>query len=205
MTSELRYIEKPEENGFRFVGFADELADLRHTGWYTDDDGDLETIRGAVYQLPARKGCVRFVSGYQDPYGNDAAILDLGVCCILEGEERAYYSNHASDWPEACEAARRADRIAELDAEKEIDFQRAWQASRDFEELGEEVKTKRRDTLTLIKELKTVRHKVDEDETPTICAILRQQIAANLASIGDMRKQREELQYSYADQDGWNE
>ncbi len=66
----LRWAEDPASIGLRFVGFADELVGrgrgIEHRGWYTDCDGLGETLRGAVYQLPGRKGRARYLAAYRE-------------------------------------------------------------------------------------------------------------------------------------------
>src|SRR5712671_138973 len=46
------WVENLDAAGLRFVGYADELARLRHTGWYTSDENELgESLRGVVVQV----------------------------------------------------------------------------------------------------------------------------------------------------------
>lgn len=104
---------KPGSNGTSFYldsdfapGLRWEWADdidrrISHRGWYTDDDGDSETIRGFVMHLPKGRG---FLAGWS--MGNGMA-SDLEYE-IFDTEE---------------EAARRADRNAEIAAEKEREYQ----------------------------------------------------------------------------------
>lgn len=121
-----RWIESTERASLRFVGFADELANLSHTGWYTDDDGSNgETLRGAVWQLPARSGRAQYIAGYMDPNNDGAAMVDFDIIEGKLGGAEAY--DYDSDSKR--DTARQADGIAECAAETERDYQRMWQAA----------------------------------------------------------------------------
>lgn len=125
------WIENTESAGLRFVGYADEICkSIRHCGWYTDEDGDRETYRGAVWQLPARHGVARYIAGYEDPNNKGAAFVDLNIIRGRKGGTR-YGADDAMT-----EAAHRADSIAKHNAEREREYNAAWQAAllrlRDF-------------------------------------------------------------------------
>lgn len=107
MAHNLKWIEKPADVGLTLVGFADEIsASIRHQGWFTNEAYD-GTLRGVVYALPNRRG---YVAGYADPVNTGAARLELS---IIDGDTQA---------------ARTADRIAEIEAEEERNYQEGWQA-----------------------------------------------------------------------------
>jgi len=144
----VRWCEDTASAGLRFVGFADELGACDHRGWFTDDDGEMETLRGAVWQLPARKGCARFVGGYVDPCNEGAALIDLE---IFEAEKGAD-SSDSNDSQTAREAARNGDNLAQRNAESEREYNRAWQASRDIEDKRAEIVAARREHTALIRE-----------------------------------------------------
>lgn len=95
---------------FRWSGFADELANLRHTGWYLDDDQMMGTLRGIVCQLPARSGQTRYLAGYHNTE-NGGYVLYCD--CIYDTDK---------------DAAREADRVAERLAESKWKYNAAWQA-----------------------------------------------------------------------------
>ena len=64
-------------------------------------------LRGVVYALPNRRG---YVAGYADPVNELAARLELSIIADKD------------------DAAKIADRIAEIEAERERDYQAGWQA-----------------------------------------------------------------------------
>jgi len=67
----LRWVEDTAH--LRRVGYADEIADIRHTGWFTDDFQE-ETYRGVVFRLTKLRG---YLVGYEDPNNDGAARLQF--------------------------------------------------------------------------------------------------------------------------------
>lgn len=117
-----RWVENVED-GLRFVDNADKIVRLSHTGWYTDNY-QSETIKGQVYQLPARHGKTQYVPAVNDPNNDNSAILYFGD--VTEDKE---------------DAARLADRHAERNAEEEREYQAKDEAERRIEEIDEEIKS----------------------------------------------------------------
>jgi hypothetical protein len=105
-----------DAGALRNVGFADEIVSLRHTGWFTDREFqiDEETTRGVVYQLPGKDGAARYVAGY---HYNGAD--DEGATLFFD----TVYSEHGDDDKAKREAARTADEHARVAADKECDYQ----------------------------------------------------------------------------------
>ena len=179
--------------GLRRVGFADEIARaeghyrmIDHKGWFTDDDGmSGEVYRGVVYQLPARHGLTQYVYGYDDPDNDGCALL-----CFDPVTDKI-------------EAAKQADRFAEILAEQERDYQRAWSAGRRFEDLDEEVKTMRKEALAIGAEMRAAKRSVSD--APTICATLRAAVRSLYRSIQKAREERAELLNNYGSQPGFEE
>lgn len=102
---------------FRFVGFADEVARIDHTGWYGDDEGSGYTMmRGVVYQIPARDGSPLFLAGYEWGEGTGKRFTSGGGSIEYGGRGDTYESKE--------EAARAADSLAEYAAESEREYQR---------------------------------------------------------------------------------
>lgn len=95
----LRWVEKPKAYGLRLVGFADEIAGLRHQGWYTDDEFQDETFRGVVYRMTTRNGTPRFAYGYADPNNKGAALLCFDPCDD-EKDAACWADNLAEQWAE---------------------------------------------------------------------------------------------------------
>jgi hypothetical protein len=189
------WIENVYYAGLRFVGYCDEIVRGRaidHKGWYTNDFED-ETYRGAVWQLPGRKGVARFIAGYQDPNNDGAAFVDLDIINGFACDEGAVGEAKR-------DAAFRADSIAQRNAEREREYNEGWQAGARWVDLGEQIATERRATIELIQEMKAERQNV---ERPHICATLRNAVARALRDIEKMRKEREELFDNYGRSDGF--
>lgn len=95
------------ECGFRFVGASGKiLSNLRHTGWYVDNQHG-ETTMGVVYRLPHG----RFVAGCCDPWQSDKEGRGpfLMENAVYEDEEEA-----------AMAADQAAERYAELCREDDL-------------------------------------------------------------------------------------
>lgn len=148
---QLRWIENTDRAGLRFVGHADELdKSIQHNGWYIDSFQD-DTYRGAIWQLPGRNRQNVYVVGYVDPNNPGAALIDFDA---IYGEP-SWRDRYDDD--DLRDAARAADRMAELFAEAEREFQLKDAAERRAEELREEAAELRRG---LCEEIQTVRKKI---------------------------------------------
>lgn len=172
----VRWVENVSK-GLRLVGFADEIAGRRidHKGWYTTDDNDFgEVYRGVVYQLPSHGDegeC--YVYGYADPCNADCALLSFDITGNKE------------------EAARYADRFAEIFAEEARDYNRAWQAGRRCSDIAEEIQSARKEALAIAAEMRAA--KKASVQAPTICATLRVKVFSLYREIQEARKTRAEL------------
>ena len=184
--------------GLRFVGRVkpdfrrgDPITKHDGVGWHTNPFGDVfkdgfGLCFGVVYMLPGKNGRARYVSGYQ--FGGIDGGPDLDFSTIWE-TERGDYSMSAPDG--LTSAAREADRQAQRAAEKEREYQTAWQAGSKWREESDSVKTARRETLELLKEMKGYRRL---DSAPAaICKALRAAISANLSTIAEARRTMAEL------------
>lgn len=106
----VQYWDHKADVPFRFTGYADDIRrGIGHKGWYCDEYAD-RTLRGVVYQIPARNGVPQYLSGYQES-DNDSVVLYLD-----------------SFEAEPAEAAYRADQIAERLAESEREYSESWSA-----------------------------------------------------------------------------
>jgi len=85
-----------------------EGASIRHTGWWTDDYGDSEKIRGIVVRLPHG----RFMAGWSMGEGM-ASTIEPGV------------------FDDIVDAARVADSIAENAADREREYQASQNTDED--------------------------------------------------------------------------
>jgi hypothetical protein len=180
----LRWFEHADRD-FRRVGFADEINRyIRHCGWFADDCQD-SVLRGVVYRLPTRQGKPAFLYGYADPWNDGAALLALKT------------ADNESD------AARWADRIAELEAEKERDYQEAWQAGNRYRDLADEIASERKSCLALIREAKAACESICR--LPAVKAALRSTVESHLEAIRDARKQRAKLLDGYGHTAAFND
>lgn len=154
----LRWIEKTDAVGLRFVCFADqEITYLRNQGYYADNYGD-EVLRGAVWRLPARGGQEMFVYGYGDPNNEDAAL----ICFVPTDDRRA--------------AAQRADGMAEKAAEDSREFYVKDRAEQDILQAREEIHDINASALQLLHEIKAAGSRF----SPAICNALKTQVRALL-------------------------
>jgi hypothetical protein len=149
--------------GFRFVDYADKLAGcIQHTGWYTNEFYD-SSYRGVVYQLPGRNRKPQFVAGYADPDNEGCARIDFSA---LHNDSR--------------DAALAADRFAEIEADKERDYQTAWQAGLRYVDSNSELNATRHEFIALRSEMRDARKAlsgkgIDFDST-SICLALTSQL-----------------------------
>jgi hypothetical protein len=191
--------ENARANGFRFVGFADDIARLRgcwrsidHTGWYADAFQD-ETFRGAVFQITGKARGARFVAGYRESC-SEGFVVDLGEVYSATPDDQCGCDPRDND--AALDAARAADRFAEREAEKAREYSEAWSAGSQWADLKQGEADERREALAIAAEAKAVRAKVSPADAPTVCAILRGRIEAARDSILASRAKREELRDS---------
>lgn len=181
--SHVRWVENASR-GLRLVGYCDDITrSICHTGWFTDDD-QTEKYRGVVYQLPSR-GEPLYAYGYADPDNEDCALL------CFDGE------NDKED------AARAADRFAEIFAEHERDYREAWQAGRRVEAINEEIVESRTNVLKIGAEMREGRKA--GLYLPTACEALRRDVARAYRFIQKLRKERDELIDTFGQRPGFVE
>jgi hypothetical protein len=168
--TQIRWIEDTEKAGLRFMGYADDIINLRHTGWMTDPYGDTdEVIRGAVWQLPARHGFPQYVAGYCDPCNEGAARIDFDVIDGPRGGEDGGAMYGTSD--ELAQAARYADGLAEHTAEDEREYRAKDYAEQRAGELRDEAAELRADLCDIIRSQREkiselLREAADVEENP---------------------------------------
>jgi hypothetical protein len=179
--TQCRWIENVDAIGLREVGFADEILSLRHTGWFADAFQET-TLRGQVWQLPARKGSPLFVYGYADAENPGAAL----VCFDIERGE------HGEDDQAKREAARHGDSMAEAFAEAEREYSEAWQAARQWGELADDMAKARAKAKALVADMRAA-IKAGQLASAAICEALRSQVRAYAGQWEEARTEREEL------------
>lgn len=121
-----RWHEAPRDV-FRFIGKAADIIRLRHNGWYLDGDCPDETTEGLVFMLPHN----RFLAAGSDPNNEGSAYFEVDA----RGNPEIYSDKE--------DAARGADRLAELYAEAEREHQLAAR-----EELRAQEEREEADSLT---------------------------------------------------------
>lgn len=108
----------------RMTGWADQVAkSIDHTGWFLDNDGDGSrgSMRGAVFQLPARNGNPRYYPAMKNS----------------DNDEWMFWPKETDEDKET--VAYRADRYAERYAEEEREFDRKDRVEQDIEATKEAV------------------------------------------------------------------
>lgn len=188
----LRWIESTADAGLRFVGWADDVAGLRHTGWHCDDEG-RDTLRGGVWQMPGRKGEARLVYGYAEFEGRGEMNPGSAAVCvsdIIRQPMRGEFGN-VDETDGARDAARYADGLAESAAEDRREYDSAYQAGRKAAELDAEAVEARGELLPLLAELRGLRRSPVAGNVPAVCAALRRRVDSLLETISEKRAERE--------------
>lgn len=190
----LRWIESTAGAGLRFVGDACDLIGGRNvpTGYYTDAEGDYSTLRAGVWQLSGKGRHARLVAGYREFYGKSetnegSASIDCRT--IYRVDMRDAFGN-LDEMDETREAARAADGIAESTAEREREYNEAYQAGRKAAEIDAEGIDARKELLPLLAELRAIRRAGDKG-TPAICRALRSRVDSLLETISEKREARD--------------
>lgn len=100
------YLDSDFMFGLRWE-WADEVEDVRivHQGWFDNEHGDGDVIRGIVFRLPGGRG---FLAGWSYPEGMAGAVEHI----IYESQRKAAYA-----------ANRIAERVAEDARDMEADYQ----------------------------------------------------------------------------------
>lgn len=131
-TGAFRWIEKVSKLNWRLVGYADEIVNLCHRGWYCDELFD-DVYRGIVYRLPNG----RFLYGYADPWNDDSALIANDI---------------ATD---ETDAARSADHVAQRFAETDMDHSRAYHTTQRALEAAAESRETAREAIQDLRALET--------------------------------------------------
>lgn len=197
----LRWVECPSAMGLRFCGFVDEGdSRIRHKGWFTDDFGDNgELLRGAVYQLPARRGNSVFVVGYRSGYSNrDGEWLDSSGSKTRPARIDLSNIYTSPSYIEPCDVVFIADKIAETAAGIEREFNAAWQAGSEFGSVVDDVKMWTKALRELLQETRPLRRDPDTiKDNPAIRACICDGVAKYRRWLNKARVKRDELLHDY--------
>ena len=193
--------------GLRFVGEAEALASLRYNGWYNREAEDGETLAGAVWQLPAKRGVARLIYGYREKEANGKEMNPgsalLRTSDIVRANVRGL--EDITDAPETRDAAIWADGMAERAAEDERDWNRDYQAGARAAERDAAALEARAELMPLLAELRAVRRGALAGTLPAVCAALRERVDSALEAIREAREARDKAWSdcpTYAE-DGW--
>lgn len=148
-TDNARYLQPLSAFGFREVGTAPNL--YQHASkWYTDIYQD-ETVQGIVLQLPARNGKVQLFAATRATTDDDnGAVVYMRAVDTIDTRESEPDSSDYRD------AAIYADELASDRAERERDYNRAWQAGLLYAQNREEMRIVCRDLRKYRAELRTL-------------------------------------------------
>ncbi len=174
-----RFYEDAKQAGLRFVGWADENLRLRHKGWYADNYAE-ETFRGAIFRLPSKRGCARFVAGYGESM-NDGFVLDL---CEVWNDD-------------LIGATRESDRLAERAAEDAREYEAKESATLRIGNIADELKNIRSDILALCHSIREACPSIGEHQP--IRSALRQSLQSHLSNRVALVAERERLRNNYWD------
>lgn len=196
----LRWIENATD-GLRFVGLCDEIARsegrsraIDNLGWFANEFQD-SVLRGVVFQLPARKGKAQYVVGYAS---SDECRIKRGDAWNVKNARL----NLSSVYDDKMDAALASDRIAQLAAESECEYQQAWSAGNRYSELGEEISATRKETLALLIERRAARD-LPAERFASICSLIRSRVAETGRAIQRARTERAELLSTYSSGRAW--
>lgn len=168
------YVDSLDSLGWRKCGDSEDLITLRHSGWYADNDQD-SLIKGTVLQLPSRHGVKQYVPATYH--------TDYDTCTV--------YLNDTG--PDREQAARDADRNAEIEAEESREFYAKDAAEQQIAEAREEIHRINKETLAVLKEIKTV------TLPPHMCSLFKGAVRQHLA---DRKAQFERI--AELKDDHWN-
>lgn len=181
-----RFIDKLSDVGLRLVGYSDEISNIRHKGWFTDDDIQDETYRGAVVQLPGRKGYAVLLPAYQESC-NDGFIVDFGDATLVRALDDGLTGED-----ETRTVAREGDRMAERAAEEARDYNRAWRLGADHASLREEIAADHAHLRAVLAEFRQAR-KVGALGFETLCATVRASVVFGFANLARARSKRDAI------------
>lgn len=158
------------------------------SGWFTDPWGHYSRdgsglMWGVVYQLPTRKGEARFIVGYEQGDCDGGPWLDLSTVYTVPA-----YESDSVELAIDSGACNAANELARINAEKERDYQTAWQAGSQYEQEAESIQEARKAALELLAERRA--HKCNGTDSPAICRAIADTVTGWRR---DIRKARERM------------
>lgn len=150
---------------------------IDHTGWFTDNVFQDETVHGVVIQLPTHKGKLRFLPAVSDPNESDSFFVD--------------FSDLQSD---LLECALCADRNAEIFAEYEREYRRVESAKSQIEDLTADITDRYAAFKTLAREVRNACDKLTGLDQ--VKGLVRAEYRRVKSDVRRMRQQIRKLQES---------
>ena len=188
-----RWIEHPE-NHFRFVGKYQDIYKGRnsHNGWYLDPF-QQDTVSGVVYQLTGKDKKPRYIAGHEDGYNED--YVKINVRDIFDEKE---------------DAAREADEMARIYAEKSVEDCIETHAEGAIEENKHKIKEIREIIKEICLELRNIRKSVwkpkqmeFKEEWKGLSQIIYHAVISDIKSkVEEIQSLRKEIR-KYEDDPSW--
>lgn len=205
----------------RNIQEAGAFLDSRVSSSFYCDSFQDNTCGGFVAQLPSHKGRARFVAGYGfSESDNGGASFDLTRVFVADFESereaarrqigKAYWTpamEKAGYWGQAAQetarkiSAQAAANMAERAADKEREYQEAWQAGRAWADLKEEESGIRVATLAILAERRAAAA-INPGGFFALCELIRGTVKKAWRDIEKSREKREELSDSIYGKEG---
>ena len=175
--------------GHRETLKASDVINLRHTGWYVDNQGDMGTVYGIVTVLRLGKWAYVVPGTAQSDCDSDFLyFVEAQKMLACEAwDENQYKTSELEELLDI--AARWADQNAERDAEKQRKANEIYQAEQYCEKLKEDIVSSRQTIRELITEIRA--HGLPF--SASICAVLQNKIRSELELVQSWRAGIQEL------------
>lgn len=194
-------VEAPESIGLRYVGRVSirgrrgVFSTNDSEGWLTDPHGN--TYRdgtglcwGVVYQMPTRRGELRFVAGYQMGGVEGGPVIDFETIYRETPGPDNYtgdMANRGREMDAAQNAARAADHLAMRAAETEREYQCAYRAGNRWAQHRADAATIRAEIIEILKERRAIK---GAPGYPALCRAIRDRVSDLLA---ELHRRREKM------------
>lgn len=189
------WMENPALAGFRPVSTSAEALRLRHTGWYTGEDGG-DTVAGVVLTFHGFR-----VPALRYSYESGPALV------VLLPVSRMWESIAENGEDEATEAAARtAEHYAECVAEEERDYSEAWQKGSEVADLESSVRMNKAHVRSLFRKLAASRKTTDATTWRTFVRPMARDKARDvLAEIETAELRIEKIRGDFEDTEGFRD
>lgn len=200
----LRWLENTAAAGLRFIGWSDEISrrygsrSVDHKGWY-NREGEEETLRGGVWQLPGKGRRARYVSGYAEFEGRGE--MNPGSAALALWTLEIGEPGDGPDESAMLSAAIYADNIARIAADRQREEDSAYQAGRRAAESIQEAESARPLALALMASLRSL-----ERDAGRPADVVRDSARATLQRAREaLETAREERRDAWSNCPAWHE